>query len=336
MLPIGPFFPVLEEPSYWRLFVEGETIVGCDYRGFYNHRGIEKLGDSVAHLQRDPVPRRAHLRDLRLHPLDLLLPGGGEGGRHRGAAPRRATSAPSCSSSSASTPTCCGSGIAGHILGFDTVLMQTWRIREPVMWLCEEISGNRKTYGMNTVGGVRRDLPPPLVPEDPRRAGRGRARADRGARRDRRRHDAARPDPRRRRADATTWARAGRAWSARRRAPRASPSTPVSTTPTPPTTRSCRGSARTSGGDTWARVLVRLDELSSRSGWCARRWPRMPDGPVLAEVERRDPGRTARASRWSRRRAARRSTTCSPAATTGPTAGGCARRPTRTCRRCRR
>lgn len=49
-------------------------------------------------------------------------------------------------------------GIAGHIIGFDTVLMQAWRIREPVMWLAEYITGNRKTYGMNIVGGVRRDI----------------------------------------------------------------------------------------------------------------------------------------------------------------------------------
>jgi Ni,Fe-hydrogenase III large subunit len=45
------------------------------------------------------------------------------------------------------------------------VLMQTWRIREPVMWICEEISGNRKTYGMNTVGGLRRDFPDHLKPK---------------------------------------------------------------------------------------------------------------------------------------------------------------------------
>jgi Ni,Fe-hydrogenase III large subunit len=56
-------------------------------------------------------------------------------------------------------------GIAGHIIGFETVLMQTWRIREPIMWLCEAISGNRKTYGMNTVGGLRRDLPNDIRPE---------------------------------------------------------------------------------------------------------------------------------------------------------------------------
>ncbi|HSW28389.1 MAG TPA: NADH-quinone oxidoreductase subunit C [Longimicrobiales bacterium] len=157
VLPMGPFFPVLEEPASFRLFVEGETVVGCDYRGFYNHRGIEKLGDSVLTYDKIPflaericgicgfihstcycqavekaidleVPQRAKcLRSLmleleRVHSHLLWL------------------------------------GIAGHILGFDTVLMQSWRIREPVMWLTEMISGSRKTYGMNMVGGVRRDV----------------------------------------------------------------------------------------------------------------------------------------------------------------------------------
>lgn len=46
VVPIGPFYPVLEEPAFLKLFVRGEEIVDCDYRGFFNHRGIEKLGDS--------------------------------------------------------------------------------------------------------------------------------------------------------------------------------------------------------------------------------------------------------------------------------------------------
>ncbi len=164
VVPMGPFFPVLEEPAYWRLFVEGETIVGCDTRLFYNHRGIEKLGDSVLTYGQIPflaericgicgfihstcycqavekaagieVPRRArYIRTImleleRIHSHLLWL------------------------------------GIAGHIIGFETVLMQAWRIREPVMWLCEAISGNRKTYGMNTIGGLRRDLPNEVRPE---------------------------------------------------------------------------------------------------------------------------------------------------------------------------
>jgi Ni,Fe-hydrogenase III large subunit/Ni,Fe-hydrogenase III component G len=164
VIPMGPFFPVLEEPAYWRLFVEGETIVGCDTRLFYNHRGIEKLGDSVLTYNQIPslaericgicgfihstcycqavekaagiqAPRRArYVRTImleleRIHSHLLWL------------------------------------GIAGHIIGFETVLMQTWRIREPVMWLCEAISGNRKTYGMNTIGGLRRDLRDDIRPE---------------------------------------------------------------------------------------------------------------------------------------------------------------------------
>jgi Ni,Fe-hydrogenase III large subunit/Ni,Fe-hydrogenase III component G len=163
VVAVGPFYPVLEEPAHWRLFVDGETIVGCDYRGFYNHRGIEKLADSVLTYGQIPflaericgicgfihstcycqavekaagieVPRRArYLRTAlleleRIHSHLLWL------------------------------------GIAGHILGFDAVLMQTWRVREPVMWLCETISGNRKTYGMNTVGGLRRDLSAEMKP----------------------------------------------------------------------------------------------------------------------------------------------------------------------------
>jgi Ni,Fe-hydrogenase III large subunit len=43
--------------------------------------------------------------------------------------------------------------------------MQTWRMREPVMWLMERITGNRKSYGMNLVGGVRRDIPAGDHPE---------------------------------------------------------------------------------------------------------------------------------------------------------------------------
>jgi len=157
VLPIGPFYPVLEEPAYFRLFVRGETVVDCDYRGFYNHRGIEKLGDSTLSYNQVPflaericgicgfihstcyveaiekalgerAPRRARIvRTLlleieRIHSHLLWL------------------------------------GIAGHIIGFETILMQSWRIREPVMWLCEYITGHRKTYGMNIVGGVRKDI----------------------------------------------------------------------------------------------------------------------------------------------------------------------------------
>lgn len=136
VVAIGPFFPVLEEPAYFRLFVDGETIVGSDYRGFYNHRGIEKLGDTALTYKQVPFiaericgicgfihsscyceaveiaigipapPRAKYIRSImleleRVHSHILWL------------------------------------GIAAHIVGFETAFMQSWRMREPLMWLCE-------------------------------------------------------------------------------------------------------------------------------------------------------------------------------------------------------
>ena len=56
-------------------------------------------------------------------------------------------------------------GVAGHEIGFDTLLMYTWRDRELVMILLAKLTGNRVNYGMNTVGGVRRDISPDMYPE---------------------------------------------------------------------------------------------------------------------------------------------------------------------------
>lgn len=157
IVPLGPFFPTLEEPAYFRLFMDGERVVGSDYRGFYNHRAVEKLGDSELNYNQVPfvaqqicgicgqvhscaycqavedacginVPMRAkYIRSIlleleRIHSHILWV------------------------------------GLAGHIIGFDTVLMQAWRIREPVMWLMERVTGNRKHYSSNLIGGVRFDI----------------------------------------------------------------------------------------------------------------------------------------------------------------------------------
>ena len=157
VVPLGPFYPTLEEPAYFRLFLDGERVVGSDYRGFYNHRAVEKLADSELNYNQIPfvaqqicgicgqvhscaycqavedacgveVPIRAkYIRSIlleleRVHSHLLWV------------------------------------GLAGHILGFDTVLMQLWRIREPVMWLMERVTGNRKHYSSNLIGGVRFDI----------------------------------------------------------------------------------------------------------------------------------------------------------------------------------
>jgi Ni,Fe-hydrogenase III large subunit len=136
-------------------------VRGCEFRGFMVHRGIEKLAESVltyndipimaericgicgcvhsvAYTQAvesaaavKPPPRAEFIRTImleieRLHSHLLWV------------------------------------GLACHIVGFDTLFMQSFRIREPVMWIAEKITGNRKTYGLCIIGGVRWDIKPEL------------------------------------------------------------------------------------------------------------------------------------------------------------------------------
>jgi len=155
-IPIGPAHPSLKEPESFHITVEGERIFSAEVKLGYNHRGIEKAAEDrtfvqdihliervcgicshahstafcmaveeVAGLQ---LPARAqHIRTLvaeleRIHSHLLWL------------------------------------GVAGHEIGFDTLLMYSWRDREPVMDLLAMLTGNRVNYGINTIGGVRRDV----------------------------------------------------------------------------------------------------------------------------------------------------------------------------------
>ena len=45
IIPIGPYHPLQEEPEFFTLTVEGETVVDIDVHIGYNHRGIEKLSE---------------------------------------------------------------------------------------------------------------------------------------------------------------------------------------------------------------------------------------------------------------------------------------------------
>lgn len=155
-IPIGPQHPALKEPASFRIALSGEKIMEVSVRLGYNHRGIEKACEERTYIQDLyliericgicshahstcfvqaveeiaglSVPRRAlYIRTLvaeleRIHSHLLWL------------------------------------GVAGHEIGFDTLLMYTWNDREIVMDLLALLTGNRVNYGINTIGGVRRDI----------------------------------------------------------------------------------------------------------------------------------------------------------------------------------
>jgi NADH-quinone oxidoreductase subunit D len=163
VIPIGPYHPLQEEPEFFRLYVEGERVVDIDIILGYNHRAIEKMSESkhfdqvpflvericgicsnshplayvlaIEDLAQIQVPERAqYIRVIidelqRIHSHLLWL------------------------------------GLAGHFLGYNTVWMWAWKYREPVLDIFERITGNRQNYGMNKIGGVRRDILPEDIPE---------------------------------------------------------------------------------------------------------------------------------------------------------------------------
>ena len=160
VLPIGPQHPSLKEPGSFKITLDGEKVERAVVEIGYNHRGIEKACESRTYVQDLyiiervcgicshahtscfcqafeelaglEVPRRAqYIRGIvgeleRLHSHLLWL------------------------------------GVASHEIGFDTLFMYTWRDRELVLDLLARIGGNRINYGINTFGGVRRDLEPEL------------------------------------------------------------------------------------------------------------------------------------------------------------------------------
>ena len=60
-------------------------------------------------------------------------------------------------------------GLAGHFIGYNTVWMWAWKLREPVLDIFEFITGNRQHYGMMKIGGVRRDIEDRGYPADLRK-----------------------------------------------------------------------------------------------------------------------------------------------------------------------
>jgi NADH-quinone oxidoreductase subunit D len=162
-VPFGPQHPALKEPENFIFEVDGDIVTDVKPRIGYNHRGVEKAFELRTYIQNiylaervcgicsdahttayvqaveellgiEAPPRAKYIRTLiaeleRIHSHFLWV------------------------------------GVAAHEIGFDTLFMYLWRDREAVMSLLEMISGNRVHYAMNTIGGVRRDIPADMIPK---------------------------------------------------------------------------------------------------------------------------------------------------------------------------
>jgi membrane-bound hydrogenase subunit alpha len=155
-VPIGPQHPALKEPESFSLVLRGEKIIDVDVRLGYNHRGIEKACEDRTYLQDVYLVERICGICSHTHSTCFVQAVEEIAGLE---VPKRALY----------IRTLIGElervhshllwvGVAAHEIGFDTLLMFTWRDREVVMDLLAMLTGNRVNYGINSIGGVRRDI----------------------------------------------------------------------------------------------------------------------------------------------------------------------------------
>ncbi len=156
IIPFGPHHPVLPEPIHLDLVLEDELVVEAIPSLGFVHRGLELLAakkdfnemtfvaericgicsfihglgycQAIENIMAVEVPRRArHLRVFwselsRIHSHLLWL------------------------------------GLAADSVGFESLFMQCWRVRERILEVIEETSGGRVIFGVCKVGGVRKDV----------------------------------------------------------------------------------------------------------------------------------------------------------------------------------
>lgn len=156
IVPFGPQHPVLPEPVHLDLVLEDETVVEAIPSIGFIHRGLEKLVDkrdfkqyvyiaervcgicscghgigyceSVEQMMEIEVPERAeYLRTIwmemsRIHSHLLWL------------------------------------GLLADALGFESLFMESWRLREKILDMFDATAGGRVILSVNCVGGVLKDM----------------------------------------------------------------------------------------------------------------------------------------------------------------------------------
>ena len=156
-VPLGPLHITSDEPGHFRLFVDGEDIIDADYRLFYVHRGMEKLAET--RMGYDEVTFLAdRICGICGFTHSVAYSEAVENALGVHAPPRAATIRTILLEVERLHSHLLNLGLACHFIGFDTGFMHLFRVREKSMELAELLTGSRKTYALNLIGGVRRDI----------------------------------------------------------------------------------------------------------------------------------------------------------------------------------
>ncbi|MFN8398500.1 MAG: NADH-quinone oxidoreductase subunit C [Anaerolineales bacterium] len=158
VVPIGPQHPALKEPGHFEFTVDGEVVTAARMRLGYAHRGIEKAAESRNWYQNLYLFERVCGICSHTHAMAYCL--GVEKLAQVEAPPRAQAIREIVAGLERIHSHLLWLGVAAHEAGFDTLFMYSWRDRETVMNLLEQVTGNRVNYSANLLGGVKCDVSP--------------------------------------------------------------------------------------------------------------------------------------------------------------------------------
>jgi Ni,Fe-hydrogenase III large subunit len=158
-IPIGPYHPALEEPYKLELICEGGIVRDAVMNVGFNFRGIEYLAERRNYLQGITLVERVCGICSNVHSLSFCQTVEQLTGAEP---PERALYIRVVLAELERLHShLLWSGVAAKLIGFTTVFMACFTLREKVMDALSAISGNRVNYGMNCIGGVNRDITDP-------------------------------------------------------------------------------------------------------------------------------------------------------------------------------
>lgn len=156
VIPFGPQHPVLPEPIHLDLVLEDETVVEAIPRIGYVHRGLERLVEKKDFQQYTYVAERICGICSFMHGMgycmtiesimDVEIPERAKFLRTIWAELSRLHSH------------LLWLGLLADGFGFESLFMQSWKLREQILDIFEETTGGRVIFSVCDIGGVRKDI----------------------------------------------------------------------------------------------------------------------------------------------------------------------------------
>lgn len=156
VIPFGPQHPVLPEPVHLDLVVEDEKVIEARPSIGFIHRGLEKLVELKDYQEFVYVAERVCGICSFIHGqtycqaietiMDIQVP------------PRALYLRTVWGELSRIHSHLLWLGLMADAVGFESLFMHSWRVRERVLDLIEATTGGRVIFGTCKVGGVRRDM----------------------------------------------------------------------------------------------------------------------------------------------------------------------------------